>query len=106
MQLALHTSMMDAIYGTQLASAATYTDALDVDTSLSVIFRQVDDLALAGADIGIRGSTITARVRVSELAQPKKGDTLAIGDNCYRVDGYDRLNDLEWILELLVVNCG
>lgn len=106
MNLALHTSMVAAIYGTQLASAATYSNDSGADSSVSVIFRQSDDLALAGADIGIRGSTITARVRVSEVAQPKKGDLLAIGDNNYRVDGYDRLNDLEWILELLAVNCG
>lgn len=98
MNAALHTSMIDAIYATQLASAATYSNESGFDFSVTVIFTQRDSLALSVADIGIRGSETAARVRVSELAQPRKGDLLHIGGDTWRVDGYDRLNAAEWVL--------
>lgn len=101
MNTELHTSMLTAIYASDLASDATYSNESGLDFALSVVFKQSDNADLGGADIGVRGTLTTARVRVSELDQPKKNDLLHVHGGTWRVDGYDRLNQLEWLLYVI-----
>ncbi len=88
----------DGSYTSELSEPATYIDRSKGQKSVLVVPEQVPDINIETSDVGIRGVQISVRVRVSEVAQPCKGDRLIYHDRDHCVDDFDRLNIAEWLL--------
>ncbi len=85
-------------YESALSEPATYIDGSKRETSVKVVPNQDPGLLVETAEPGVRGVGIVVRVRVSDVAQPCKGDRIIYHDREHCVDEYDRLNIAEWIL--------
>ena len=89
-------AMTAAIYGA-LGETVSYTGI--TGTFQAIITRGDGDFT--GFDTTAADGDVSARVRVADVAQPTRGDTLTDADaTAYVVDSYRRLNASEWALEL------
>lgn len=91
----------DGCYESDLSEPATYVDASKQERAILCIPEQSPDILIESADVGVRGSEETVRVRVSEVAQPCKGDRIRYFNRERCVDEYDRLNIAEWVLYVI-----
>ena len=92
---------IDAIYADpNFGVAATYTPQVGSPVAVTLIWTRPDDtVELSG--MATRLPKRVGKVRVSQLADPKKGDTLTVGAATFTVG--DRHRDelgLEWSLDL------
>jgi hypothetical protein len=71
---------VDAVFGGDLAVPATYTSSGN-DTNIRVVYRKNVEL-LAGNAIA---RVDYAKIRVSEVPEPKRGDIVTIGSEVRRV---------------------
>jgi len=76
---------------------ATYTPAVGAAASLTVIpewqsasFGEIVELA--------RQDAPTFRVRLSQLADPARGDQITYATKTYKVESWERVNESEWRL--------
>ncbi len=88
----------DGAYESALSEPATYVDASKQETAVKVVPDQNPGTLVEATQPGVRGVEIFVRVRVSEVAQPCKGDRLIYHDREHCIDEYDRLNIAEWLL--------
>ncbi len=88
-------------YTSPLGEPATYTDGNLDETSVIVVPTQAPEISLDASAYGLRDVDVSVRVRVSEVAQPVKGDKVTIYGITYTVDDYDRLNIAEWVLYVI-----
>lgn len=98
---ALPGNLADAVYGSPLATAATYLDCAGDSFTLRLVASSSAGLKLPAAELGVRGIDRRYRVRVSELAQPVVGDSVVIAGTAYRVDDFEALSDVEWLLYVI-----
>ena len=69
-----------------IAADATYAPANDVPFSVHVIARRADALTDFG-DARLWSETSVFDVRVSEVAEPRPGDRLVLGDEVFVIQG-------------------
>ena len=95
---AVETSMTTALYSA-MGQSVTYTAQ---DAIATTIYAIVDD----GSELfGIESQTAerltTARVKKSDIATPRRGDTITMtAGTVYVVDGITPANNVEWSLAL------
>jgi hypothetical protein len=92
---------IDALYANaNFATAAVYAPASSPAIEVTILWDRPDEsIGLAG--IATRLGATVARVRVSEIADPKKGETLTIDGTVYAIGNRDRDPlALEWRLDL------
>jgi hypothetical protein len=84
-----------------IATDAVYTPNGDDPINVRVVARRPDEIVGFG-DTRIHAATAVFDVRVSEVAAPAEGDTLAIGGETYLVQGEPVLDRerLVWTAEL------
>ena len=92
------TAMTNAIY-TALGNAVNYSSQTQGELSINVI------LSISSNLFGEFGQTAeevtTARVKISDVTLPERGDEITNAAGAvYVVDSVDRLNDLEYSLTL------
>lgn len=84
---------INAIY-TKAGVSATYTDADDVASSVTVIVES--DLSVYGDTAEVAQATASVSVRVSEVQYiPRRGDTFVVGSTTYIVSDALRSDELE-----------
>ena len=96
--MTLESALTAAVYSSTLGEPAVYTDSLAVDSDVTVIPQQEPDTLLDVADVGINGVQYLFRVRVSELANPQRGEILTHESRAFTIDRVERLNISEWLI--------
>ena len=63
-----------------------------------------DDTEFIGGEGQVGERITTARVKVADVAAPKRGDEITASGTDYLVDGVSRLNNAEWQLQITEVD--
>lgn len=84
------------------AEDVTYTGS-GPSTSVRA-FIDIGHMANELSGVDMQNSDTVAHVRVSDVASPRKGDTLVRGITTYKVRSAERLNVDEWTLRLTLVS--
>lgn len=95
---AMQTALVDAAY-TALGQTVTYTPSGATGASIQAIVDNSSDLFGIGSETAEGVSR--ARVKVSDVTQPGRGDTITMADaTVYIVDSVDIENNAEWLLQM------
>jgi len=97
----IFTQMVDDIYTSPVARAATYTPEGGVAAAVRVLRIELDPLVDSGTFSHVGKGAILA-VRISDVAAPAIGDAVAVGGLSYKVQAKPRFRNeraLEWRLD-------
>ena len=84
-----------------LSAAATYHPKAGAAVALRVLRLPRQNTEFTGFDVGASAPAERAEVRASDVAQPREGDTLKIGDDRFRVRKAEKGDEgLTWLLDL------
>jgi hypothetical protein len=93
--------MIDALFAdSAMARTVTYTPVAGLPQTMRAVIKSPDRIVDV-RDIAIHTPTLVVDVRVSDIATPQEGDTLAIGTLLYAVQG-EPVRDAEnlvWTLD-------
>ena len=93
--------MIDALFAdSAMARTVTYTPVAGLPQTMRAVIKSPDRV-IDVRDIAIHTPTLVVDVRVSDIATPQEGDTLAIGTLLYAVQG-EPVRDAEnlvWTLD-------
>ena len=94
-------SAITAMIYTNAGESVTYNGTIDGAVSIKVILDRSAEDWPSGFEIQAPDILPSARVQVSDIESPRRGDTILDSDaNQYTVDTYRLLNKSEWIMSL------
>jgi hypothetical protein len=80
---------------------AVYTPALGSPVGVRLVWEAPDESVSLGGNMTSRLAKTTARVRVSQVADPKKGDTIEVEGTTYTIGNRHKDDTgLDWLLDL------
>ena len=99
LEISFETAMVEKIYSA-LGQTVTYDDGVS-PVSIYMIVDNSDEQFPSGFNVGVADANVIARVRLADITQPKRGDTITNANAVtYTVDSVTRLNETEWTIEI------